>query len=58
MKTYRGDKWTKAYQASAIPVGAAVAIVRNFPRRRVLVEYAGRRVLTFQWCLRTNGVTA
>lgn len=50
MKTYRGDKWARAL-GSVIPLGATVTVLRNFARRRVLVEWDGRAVLTFQWCL-------
>ena len=37
MKVYRGDKWSRAY-VGPIPLGAEVQVLRNFPRRRVLVE--------------------
>ena len=51
-KVYVGDKWTRAYDDFVIPAGSVVEVLRNFPRRRVLVEFDGAPVLTFQWCLR------
>jgi len=52
LKTYRRDKWARFYDG-ALPDGAVVTVLRNFPKRRVLIEHAGRRYLTFQWCLRS-----
>jgi len=51
VRVYRGnDKATRAH-GSQIPRGALVRVLRFFPRRRVLVEYEGRPVLTMLWCL-------
>ncbi|MBF8255106.1 MAG: hypothetical protein HW375_13 [Anaerolineales bacterium] len=49
MRRYRGDRWAKAYGVAMI--GELVEVVRYMARRRVLVRYEGRTVLTFTWCL-------
>lgn len=36
----------------SIPYGAIVEVIKNFPRRRVVIRYEGKPVLTFQGCLR------
>ena len=35
-----------------IPHGAVVRVVRNYPKRRVMVEYNGEKILTFVTLLR------
>jgi len=35
-----------------IPQGAEVKVVRFYPKRRALVEYQGKRILTFSTLLR------
>lgn len=50
-RCFKGDKFTRVY-GSAIPVGAVVEVRRFFPRRRAVIEYAGRAYLTMLWCLR------
>jgi len=54
MKTtriYKGDKWTKML-GSRIPIGTVVEVVKSYPRRRVMVEYQGEKILTMLWCLK------
>ena len=50
MTKFKGDKWTRAI-GGLIPVGAEVEIIRFLFRRRVLVSWQGRKVLTMLWCL-------
>jgi len=40
-----------------VPVGAIVEVVKNYPRKRVLVKYQGELILTYQGCLRKSGGT-
>ena len=35
-----------------VPVGATVEVVKFYPRRRVLVSYEGRKILTLLGCLK------
>jgi hypothetical protein len=49
-RIYKGDKWTKVY-GSRIPIGTVVNVVHFCPRRTVIVEYMGERILTKLWCL-------
>ena len=51
MKIYRGDKWTRLL-GSIIPIGAPVKVLKYCFRRRVLVEYQGKTILTMLWCLK------
>jgi len=51
MRTFKGDKWTR-YYGSRIPIGATIRVLKFYPRRRVLVEYEGQRILTMLWCLK------
>jgi len=51
---YKGDKWT-VINGAEIPQGAAVDIVRFYPRRRVLVRWEGRLYLTLRWCIERAG---
>lgn len=39
-----------------VPVGALVEVVRNYPRRRVLISYQGKLILTYQGCLKKREV--
>jgi len=50
-RIYKGDKWTRLY-GSKIPVGAVVSVVKFCPRRTVIVEYNGERIITKLWCLK------
>jgi len=38
-----------------IPYGAEVEVVRFLPRRRVIIEYDGERLITFATLLRKGG---
>lgn len=40
-----------------VPVGATVTVLKYYPKRRVLVEYEGKKILTLQACIRLQGVT-
>jgi len=51
---YRGDRWARAYCSPLL--GQEVEVLRNMPRRRVLVLYMGQVVLTFQWCLESSSL--
>jgi len=44
-------KQTKEGEPLKVPVGALVRVIKNYPRRRVLVEYNGELILTQQACL-------
>lgn len=37
-----------------VPVGARVEIVKNYPKRRVLIKYKGELILTYQACLKSE----
>jgi hypothetical protein len=50
MRPFKGDKYTKMY-GSIIPLGTMVKILKYCFRRRVLVEYQGKTILTMLWCL-------
>lgn len=52
MKTaiFKGDKWTRLL-GTLIPLGTSVKVIKYCYRRRVLVEYQGKTVLTMLWCL-------
>ena len=52
MKAVWRARQSKEGMTYQVPVGAEVTVVRAYPRRRVLVEYQGKRILTFQGCLR------
>ena len=47
---FKGDKWTRLL-GSRIPYGERIKVLRFYPRRRVIVEYAGEPILTMLWCL-------
>jgi len=50
MKYWRAKQSRDGYSFK-VPVGAEVEVVRNFPRKRVLVRYHGELILTYQGCL-------
>lgn len=50
-RIYKGDKWNKIY-GSRIPLGTEVSVVKFCPRRTVIVEYNGERIITKLWCLK------
>jgi len=50
-RIYKGDKWTRML-GSRIPIGTVVEVVKFYPRRRVMVEYQGEKILTMLWCLK------
>ncbi len=50
-KVWRVTK-SKEGMAYQVPVGAVVKIVKCYPKRRVLVEYKGNLILTYQGCLK------
>jgi len=49
-RIYKGDKWARIL-GSRIPIAMVVEVVKFYPRRRVMVEYQGERILTMLWCL-------
>jgi len=51
LRIFKGDKWNRELGA-IIPDGAIVEVIRFWPRRKVLVKYAGQPVLTMLWCLK------
>ena len=51
MKVYKGDKWTRQL-GNLIPIGTVVKVLKYCYRRRVIVEYQGKPVLTMLWCLK------
>jgi len=58
-RIFKGDKWTRA-MGSRIPEGTIVNVVKFCPRRTVIVEYLGEKIITKLWCLKkfcspTNG---
>ena len=36
---------------SRIPIGTEVQVVKFCPRRTVIVDFAGERIITKLWCL-------
>jgi hypothetical protein len=50
-RIFKGDKWT-GLLGSIIPCGSTVNVIKFMFRRRVLVEYEGKRILTMLWCLK------
>ena len=52
LKAWRA-KQTKEGEPLKVPVGAIVKVVKNYPRRRVLVKYQGELILTQQACLKS-----
>ena len=51
IKVWRARKSVDGYPYK-VPYGAEVEVVKNFPRKRVLVRYQGELILTLQGCLR------
>ena len=47
---FKGDRWTREF-GSAVPYGAKVGVVRFYPRRKALIEYDGKPIVTMLWCL-------
>ena len=50
-RIFKGDRYTREY-GSRIPPGQTVNVVKFYPRRRVLVEFQGQKILTLLWCLK------
>lgn len=50
-RIFKGDKCLRSL-GSRIPFGTEVEVVRFCPRRRVLVEYQGEKMMTMLWCLK------
>ena len=53
-RIYKGDKWTDIY-GSRIPIGTVVNIVKFCPKRTVIVECQGEKIITKLWCLKRQG---
>ncbi len=51
VRIYKGDKWAKIH-GSTIPLGSPVEVLRFFPRRRVLIRFQDKNILTLLWCLK------
>lgn len=51
MKCWRASK-SKEGMPYQVPVGAMVEVVKFYPKRRVLVRYRGKLILTYQGCLK------
>lgn len=51
VKIWRAKQSKDGYEYK-VPVGASVEVIRNFPKRRVLVRYDGDLILTYQACLK------
>ena len=47
---FKGDRWTRAF-GCPVPDGAEVRVVRFYPRRKALIEYEGKFIVTMLWCL-------
>lgn len=54
MIKYWRAKQSKEGMPYQVPVGVEVEVVRSFPRRRVMVSYQGKLILTFQGCLKKS----
>lgn len=50
-RIFKGDKQTAIY-GSRIPIGTVVNVVKFCPRRTVVVEYLGEKIITKLWCLK------
>lgn len=50
IRRWRARKSIEGYTYK-VPVGALVKIIKAYPKRRVLIEYNGELVLTYQGCL-------
>ena len=55
-KVWRARRSVHGYPYK-VPFGAEVEVVRNFPKKRVLVRYEGELILTLQGCLRKKDAT-
>jgi hypothetical protein len=53
-RIFKGDKWTRA-AGSRIPHGTTVEVVKFCPRRTVIVNHNGERIITKLWCLQKSG---
>lgn len=53
-RIFKGDKWNLLL-GTRIPVGAVVKVIKFCPRRTVIVEYLGERIITKLWCLKKGG---
>jgi hypothetical protein len=53
-RIFKGDKWNRLL-GTRIPFGAVVEVIKFCPRRTVIVEYMGERIITKLWCLRKEG---
>lgn len=54
MKTYKVWRAIKSKEGIPfkVPVGSIVEVIKNYPRKRVLISYDGELILTLQSCLR------
>ena len=50
-RIYKGDKWNRVL-GFRIPAGTIVEVVKFCPRRTVIVEYQGEKIITKLWCLK------
>jgi hypothetical protein len=51
IRIFKGDKWNRIL-GTRIPFGVLVRVVKFCPRRTVIVEYGGERIITKLWCLK------
>lgn len=51
LKTWRARK-SQEGMPFRVPVGTTVGVVKNYPKRRVLINYNGELILTYQACVR------
>jgi len=52
MKAIWRARQSKEGMPFQVPIGAEVEIVKFYPRRKVLVNYQGKEILTLQACIR------
>ena len=50
-RIFKGDKWNRIL-GTRIPLGAIVKVIKFCPRRKVIVDYTGGRIVTMLWCLK------
>ncbi len=50
-RLFKGDRCTKT-MGTRIPHGSVVEVIKFCPRRTVIVEYMGERIITKLWCLK------
>lgn len=48
---FKGDKWNHLL-GFGIPPGSTVELLKYLPKRKVLVEYNGMKIVTMLWCLK------